>query len=68
VNKYNKQSVIWYEKLCITTGKTQYLQQVSTRPFQESVYRPYTVFQLKVYRHGDLMENRGEWRITLRWM
>lgn len=43
------QSVIWWEKLCITAGKTQYLEQVSTRPFQAPVYRPYTVFHFEVY-------------------
>jgi len=62
------QSVIWWEKLCITAGKTQYLEQVSTRPFQAPVYRPYTVFHFEVYWHGYLMENQGDWRITLRWM
>jgi len=68
VNKYNTQLVIWWEKLCITVGKTQYLQQVSIRPFQGPSVQPYTVFHFKEYWHGDLTENKGDWRITLRRM
>jgi len=49
MNKYNTQLVIWWEKLCITVGKTKYLEQVSIRPFQGPSVQPYTVFHFKEY-------------------